>query len=92
MWVNLNEFKKQFFTHTLPENVKNVLDSIPIQIGECRWTDDPIVWKSKEEHRQAVILRIANSKDTYEDEEEEEEDDLPADLRARLNAILEQSD
>ena len=26
MWVLLNEFRKQFFTHTLPENVKNVLD------------------------------------------------------------------
>jgi len=52
LWVNLNEFRKQFFTFTLPQDVADLLFSTTLY-----WADEDIVWKSDDEKKQAQILR-----------------------------------
>ena len=52
IWVNLNEFRKQFWMYTLPQNISDFLfESVP------DWADESAVWDSEEEYNAAKVIQ-----------------------------------
>jgi hypothetical protein len=52
IWVNLNEFRKQFKTYTLRKDISDMLFNMSLY-----WADEEIVWDSDDEKKQAEILQ-----------------------------------
>jgi hypothetical protein len=71
LWINLNEFRKQAYTLTLPQNVSDVLFKTNIY-----WRDEKIIWKSDEEEKQANILMDQGYKKMRKDAKEEAIEEL----------------